>query len=145
VLVKSERRAAAGHLCCAVSVAYRVLAEMVLVLHFAFVGYVVLGGFAAWRWPLALWPHLVAVTWAALGLLVPLACPLTGWQNALRRRGGLPDLPHGFIETYLVGPVLPSGQVVAARVAIGAVVALSWLGALRSRRLGRAQRSLPDR
>jgi Protein of Unknown function (DUF2784) len=118
-------------------VGYRVLAEVVLTLHFAFFGYVVLGGFPAWRWPGALWPHLVAVGWAALGLLVPLACPLTGWQNALRRRGGLPDLPHGFIETYLVGPVLPRDHVVAARVVIGAVVALSWLGALHLRRTRR--------
>jgi hypothetical protein len=121
-------------------VVFRVLAYVVLALHFAFVGYVVLGGFLAWRWPRALWPHLAAVGWAVLGLVISLACPLTGWQNALRRRGGLPDLPHGFIEAYLVGPVLPRGQVAAARVVIGAVVALSWLGALRARRAADTRR-----
>jgi hypothetical protein len=122
-------------------VVFRVLAYVVLTLHFAFFGYVVLGGFLAWRWPRALWPHMVAVGWALLGLAVPLACPLTGWQNALRRRGGLPDLPHGFIETYLVGPVMPRGHVVAARVVIGAVVAVSWLGALRSRHRAASDRA----
>jgi hypothetical protein len=119
--------------CSAVGVAYRLLAQAVLALHMAFTGYVLLGGFLAWRWPRALWPHLAAVCWAALGLAVRLFCPLTAWQNALRRRGGLPELPHGFIGTYLVGPVVPAGWVPAARVAVGVLVAVSWLGVLRIR------------
>jgi hypothetical protein len=126
-----------------VPVGYRVLAEVVLALHFAFFGYVVLGGFLAWRWPRALWPHLAAAAWAALGLLVRLACPLTGWQNTLRRRGGLPDLPHGFIETYLVGPILPREHVVAGRLAIAAVIAASWLGAALVRRRSKTPAARP--
>ena len=109
------------------------LAQVVLALHVAFLCYVVLGGFLAWRWPRAWWPHMLAVGWAALGLLVRLACPLTEWQDALRRRGGLPGLPHGFIGTYVVGPVVPPGWVPAARVGVAVLVAVSWLGALRLR------------
>jgi hypothetical protein len=118
-------------------VIYRVLAYAVLGLHFAFTGYVVAGGFLAWRWPRALLPHLVAAAWAALGLLRPIACPLTGWQNTLRERGGQARLTHGFVDTYLVGPLVPANRTVLAKCLIGAVVVISWLGAVRIQRLYR--------
>ena len=34
---------------------YRVLADVVVVLHLAFILYVAFGGFLAWRWPKARW------------------------------------------------------------------------------------------
>ena len=43
---------------------YEWLVTLVLALHFAYVAYVVVGGFLAWRWPRAIWPHLVACAWA---------------------------------------------------------------------------------
>ena len=115
------------------------LAQVVLALHVAFLCYVVLGGFLAWWWTRAIWPHVAAVGWAALGLVVPLACPFTTWQDTLRRRGGLPELPRGFIGTYVVGPVVPAGWVPAVRVGVGVLVAISWLGAARLWKLHRAR------
>ena len=39
---------------------YRLLTTLILVLHFGFLVYLVVGGFLAWRWPRTLWLHLVA-------------------------------------------------------------------------------------
>lgn len=113
------------------------LGYLVLGLHFAFTGYVVAGGYLAWRWPRALLPHLAAVAWAVLGLLVPMACPLTGWQNALRERGGQPRLARGFVDSYLVGPLVPPHRTVLAKCVIAVVIAISWLGVARAHRLHR--------
>ena len=56
---------------------YSALATTVLVLHFCFLAYVVLGGFLVWKWPRAFWPHLAAAAWGLAVVTIPLTCPLT--------------------------------------------------------------------
>ena len=71
---------------------YRLLADLVVVLHFGFVLFVVLGGLLALRWPRAAWFHLPAALWGAGIEFVQGICPLTPLENHLRgsgRRGGL--------------------------------------------------------
>jgi hypothetical protein len=74
-----------------------VLADAVLVVHFAFVLFVV-GGFAlvlaggalGWRWirnRAFRYAHLAAIAFVALEALAGVACPLTVWEDALRRAG----------------------------------------------------------
>ncbi len=43
---------------------YRLLADAVVLTHAAFVGFVVLGGFLAWRWSWVAWPHVPCAVWA---------------------------------------------------------------------------------
>jgi len=57
---------------------YRVLTTLVLGVHFAYLAYVVVGGFLAWRWPRTIWAHLVAAAWGLAVVAVPLQCPLAG-------------------------------------------------------------------
>ena len=44
---------------------YRILADMVVVLHLAFIVFVAVGSLLVWKRPRLLWPHLVVVAWAA--------------------------------------------------------------------------------
>ena len=44
---------------------YRILADAVLILHFAFIAFALLGGLLVWRWPGLAWLHLPAAAWAA--------------------------------------------------------------------------------
>jgi hypothetical protein len=37
--------------------------------------------------------------WASVSVLVGAECPLTGWEDELRRLGGGQGLPGGFIDT----------------------------------------------
>ncbi|MCG6874783.1 MAG: DUF2784 domain-containing protein [Betaproteobacteria bacterium] len=70
------------------------LADVILVVHFAFVLFVV-GGFAlillgaalGWPWirnPAFRYAHVGAIVFVALEALVGVACPLTVWEDALR-------------------------------------------------------------
>ena len=42
---------------------YLVLADVVVVLHLAFVFFVLFGGVMVWRWPRVAWLHLPSVMW----------------------------------------------------------------------------------
>jgi hypothetical protein len=108
-------------------VAYRTLADAVMLVHFGFLAFLALGGFLAWRWRWVLVPHAAAVAWAVLSLLGA-ACPLTTWENALRQLGGEQGLPRGFIDTYLTGVVYPQAYLRPAQLLVAGLIAVSWLG-----------------
>ena len=99
--------------------------------HFAVLALLVGGGFLAWRWPRALWPHLGLVGWGGSTLLVHQSCPLTSLEDWARRRAGGPGLDHGgFIDTYLTGALYPARDVAMVRLLVAAVIAISWMGTL---------------
>ena len=114
--------------------AYQVLADVTMTVHFAFLAYVVAGGFAAWRWPRTIWPHLLAAGWGLSIVAFHLHCPLTWLEDWARRRAGGSGLDDGFIETYLTGVVYPQRYVGLLRLLAAMAIAVSWAGALRSRR-----------
>lgn len=120
---------------------YRVLADVTMVMHFAFLVYVALGGFLAWRWPWTIFTHIAAVTWGVLIVAANLLCPLTGPEDYFRRRAGQDGLgQEGFIDTYLTGVVYPEAQVGLVRFLVGLVVVISWIGfAIRMRRRRRTR------
>lgn len=84
---------------------YRLLADAVVVVHLAFVVFVVLGGFLLWRWPMLVFAHAPAAVWGVLIEFAGWICPLTPLENTLRARGGQAGYEGGFIEHYVI-PVL---------------------------------------
>jgi hypothetical protein len=121
-------------------VLYRVLAELTMLLHFAFLAYLVFGGFLAWWRPWLFVPHAAVVTWGVLSVTVGLECPLSlveHWARVQAGQAGLADA--GFIETYLTGVVYPPEHLDLVRTLAAGIVALSWLGlAVRHHRHRRA-------
>jgi hypothetical protein len=112
-----------------------VLADVVMLAHFGFLLFVALGGFVAWRYRWVVVPHVAAIGWATLSV-AGVECPLTGWEDGLRRLGGDEGLPNGFIDTYVTGVVYPQEHLLAAQLLVAALVAASWVGlAVRSRRV----------
>src|SRR5262245_44552838 len=61
----------------AVKMAYRLLADCVVVVHALFVAFVVLGGFLVWRWRWMAWAHVPAAVWGAVIEYQGWICPLT--------------------------------------------------------------------
>jgi uncharacterized protein DUF2784 len=120
------------------AVGYRALADVVMLVHFGFLAFVALGGFLAWRFRWVLVPHAAAVGWAVLSL-AGMPCPLTGWEDGLRRLAGEQGLPRGFVNTYLTGVVYPQEHLLAAQLLVAVLIAVSWVGlAVRRRvRVGR--------
>jgi hypothetical protein len=105
-------------------VSYGVLAELVVALHFAFVLFVVLGGFLALRWRWVAWVHLPTALWGALIELIGWICPLTPLEKWLRAQGGLAGYQGGFIEHYILPVLYPAGLTRGVQLFLGAVVVL---------------------
>jgi len=88
---------------------YRWLAEGVVVVHAAFVVFVVLGGFLALRWRRLVWVHLPAAIWGVLIEFAGWMCPLTPLEIALREKAGQAGYAGGFIDHYLLRVLYPAG------------------------------------
>ncbi len=101
---------------------YRLAADGVLVLHAAFVVFVVLGGLLALRWPRAAWVHLPAAAWGAAIEFWGWICPLTPLEQALRRLGGEAGYRGGFVEHYVVALLYPQGLTRGLQLALGLFV-----------------------
>ena len=84
---------------------YRILADLVLVTHLAFVAFVIFGGVLVLRRRQIAWLHLPAVVWGAIVEFTGWICPLTPLENRLREAGGGASYSSDFIEHY-VTPVL---------------------------------------
>ncbi len=104
------------------------LADAALLLHLAFIAFIVLGGLLVVRWPRMVWFHLPAAAWGVLIELFNGACPLTPLENWLRLRAGEQGYSVSFVERYLLPIIYPDGltrnvQYVLAGVVVAANVA----------------------
>ena len=86
---------------------YRLLADLTVVLHLAFVLFVVFGGLLVIRRPSLAWVHLPAALWGAWVEFAGWICPLTPLENWLRERGGAAVYDSSFVERYLVPTLYP--------------------------------------
>lgn len=102
--------------------AYRLLADLVVLIHFTFVGFVVLGGLLVLRWPRLMWLHLPAALWGMLIELVGWVCPLTPLEMWLRARGGESGYEGGFVEHYILPLVYPGSLTRSVQVVLGLAV-----------------------
>ena len=103
---------------------YRLAAEGVLLLHLAFIMFVILGAAAVvrWRWLAAV--HVPAAIWGFFIELTGGVCPLTYAENYLRVRSGKAGYTESFIEHYLLAIVYPAGLTREIQLVLAAVVVL---------------------
>jgi len=122
-----------------------IAADLVVLLHFCFILFVVLGGFLVLQWPRVAWIHLPAAAWGAfIELSGFVICPLTPLEQALRLAGGGSDYAGGFIDHYIVPLIYPPGLTRETQIALGGVVlainALAYGILIFQVRRGRRQR-----
>jgi hypothetical protein len=101
---------------------YRFLADIVLILHFAFVLFVVLGALFIFRWPRLLWFHLPAAAWGTIIEFARWRCPLTPLEVNLRRLGGAGGYANGFVDHYVGSILYPGDLSRAMHITLGVVV-----------------------
>jgi hypothetical protein len=115
------------------------LADLILVVHLLLAAWVVamlplilLGGWRGWHWVrhrgLRL-AHVAAIVVIAGQAWLGALCPLTVWEQALRRRAGQADYDGAFIEYWLSRLLYveaPWWAFVAAYSLFAAMVVLAW-------------------
>ncbi|HUJ16579.1 MAG TPA: DUF2784 domain-containing protein [Nitrospirota bacterium] len=87
----------------------KLLADIILLFHFAFVLFAVFGGFVALAKPHAAWFHVPVVLWSSLVNLASWTCPLTPLENLFRAQAGQAGYQGGFIQHYIEPMVYPNG------------------------------------
>jgi hypothetical protein len=107
---------------------YRVLADLVVLVHLAFIAFALLGGLLALVWRRAPWAHLPAALWAAWIELAGGACPLTPLENWLRRSAGASGYSGGFIEHYVLPVLYPSALTLPLQRTLGLLVVVANVG-----------------
>lgn len=118
----------------------RLLADLVVVIHFLFIVFATLGGLMALRWRWVPWLHLPCVAWGAAVELTGRVCPLTPLENSLRASSGAAGYAGGFIDHYLLTAIYPAGLTRNIQLALAAILlslnaAVYFLVWRRSRRV----------
>ena len=109
---------------------YRFLTDLTIGVHFAFLIFVVAGGFFARRHRWLVLPHLVAAAWGVYVEAMPgLVCPLTDLERLFAFRAGEAGYEGGFIEHYLVPILYPDGLTRAVQWTLAALVVVINLAA----------------
>jgi uncharacterized protein DUF2784 len=126
-------------------VSYRLLADLVLLAHAAFVAFVVFGGLVVLRWPRWVWIHAPAALWGVLVEYVGFVCPLTPLEILLHRRGGEPGYTGDFVDHYLTALLYPEGLTRGTQIALGTLalgvnaIVYGWIVTRRRRARRRAR------
>ena len=81
-----------------------------------------------------MWAHVAAVAVGLVSITVGFDCPLTTWEQSLRRRGGQRPYTDGFVDHYLTGRVYPHGYDWAVQVAFGVCILVSYAYLVRRAR-----------
>jgi hypothetical protein len=98
------------------------LANALVLLHLAFILFVVGGGLlVAWKRKIV-WLHLPAVIWGAAIEFMGWICPLTPLENHFRRLSGASGYEGGFIEHYLLPLIYPETLTAATQYVLGGLV-----------------------
>jgi hypothetical protein len=103
---------------------YTFLADFVVLVHFAFVLFIVFGGLLVLRWPWVIWAHVPSAIWGALISFFGWICPLTPLENWLRERAGEVGYEGGFVENYILPLLYPGRLTRPFQVGLGIFVLL---------------------
>ena len=101
---------------------YATMVALLLLVHGAFVLFVIAGGLLVLRWPWVAWGHIPAALWGAAIEFGGFICPLTPLENAWRRAAGEGAYEGGFIEHYITAALYPTGLTRTIQVVLGVLV-----------------------
>jgi len=103
-------------------VIYRLGAQLVVLTHFGFVVFVVLGVLFVLRWRSLMWVHLPVALWGVLIEFGGWVCPLTPLENWFRHKAGRANYSGGFLDHYLFALLYPDGLTRTVQIALGVLV-----------------------
>ncbi len=86
---------------------FELAADFTLIVHFAFITFVVFGALLFFVLTKIIYIHLPALFWGIYIELTHSTCPLTYLENCFLQKAGLKTYSEGFIQNYLVPIVYP--------------------------------------
>ena len=86
---------------------YELAADLTLIVHFAFIIFVVFGGILFLISTKIIYVHIPALIWGIYIELTHSICPLTHLENWFLQKANLKTYSEGFIQNYLVPIVYP--------------------------------------
>ena len=101
---------------------YLLLADLILLVHMAFVVFVLFGGLLVLRWRWIAWAHLPAAAWGAVIEFSGWICPLTPLENWLRAQAGQTGHHSDFVAYYLLPVLYPDGLTRDVQLMLGMIV-----------------------
>ena len=109
---------------------WKLAADAAVVVHLAFLAFIPVGGFLAWRWQWVLPIHVAAVLIGLVSITIHFDCPLTTWEQSFRRRAAERPYANGFVDHYLTGRLYPHGYDWLVQVVFAGCIIASYLGLL---------------
>lgn len=103
---------------------YHWLSNLIVILHFLYILFVLFGALFLLRWPRAIWLHIPAVVWGILVEFMGWYCPLTPWENDLRRLAGETGYETDFVAQYLLPLIYPAELTRELQILFGSIVIL---------------------
>jgi hypothetical protein len=103
---------------------YILLADLVLLVHLAFIIFAIFGGFLAIKNVKWAWLHVPTAAWGGLVEFAGWICPLTHLENWLRCRVRAGTYQESFIVHYLSPLIYPTGLTRDVQIILGAGVVL---------------------
>lgn len=87
---------------------HELAADIILIIHFAFILFVVFGALLFFVAKKIVFIHIPAIIWGSYIELTHSICPLTYLENWLLQKANLTTYSEGFIQYYLVPIVYPT-------------------------------------
>ena len=120
---------------------YSLAADALVILHLAFIVFVMLGGLLLLKWQRLIFLHLPAVAWGVLLELRGWLCPLTPLEQHFRTLAGGTGYSGGFVQHYLLPIIYPAGltrevQTILAMVVIASNLVIYTVVYVKYRRSG---------
>jgi hypothetical protein len=113
---------------------FRLLADLVVAVHFSFIVFIAVGGLLVWRRPSLVRLHVPAVVWGIGIITVGFPCPLTSLEKHLRGRAGDQGYHGGFIDRYVEGVIYPGALTNLARALVAVAILVGYAGVFSRRR-----------
>ena len=105
---------------------HELAADIILIIHFAFILFVIFGALLFFVTTKIIFIHLPALIWGSYIELTSSICPLTYLENWLLQKANLTTYSEGFIQNYLVPIVYPTNLTKDTQIYLGiALIAIN--------------------
>jgi len=103
---------------------YNLIADVIVLLHFSFILFVICGGLLVIRRPQVAFLHFPCVIWGVMVEILGWVCPLTQLENHFRILAGGTSYSGDFIARHLLPVIYPENLTTTIQQVLGGLIIL---------------------